>query len=262
MLTVDEVIKILKQYAPLIENSSDALLYGKPEQDVSKIVVTFMPTIEVIQQAIQSNADLLICHEGIYYSHQNNLYRENNIIYQRKHRLIVENDLAIFRLHDHIHQYRPDGIMQGLIDRLRWQNNLEIHRDTYSLFKVADHSLSDIIQELKQKLVLPYVRYIGDLSKPVERIALMVGFRGNAANTIPACEVDQADLVIYGEGPEWETPEYIRDAITIGENKAAIIIGHLESEESGMKYISELLRTHISSTSITYQANKRCISFA
>ncbi|MNW69316.1 NIF3 (NGG1p interacting factor 3) [compost metagenome] len=59
--------------------------------------------------------------------------------------------------------------------------------------------------------------------------------------TIPLFEQDGLDLIIAGEGPEWETPEYVKDAAAQGRNQALIMLGHAESEAPGMKLLAERL---------------------
>ncbi|AHA58143.1 hypothetical protein M493_09737 [Geobacillus genomosp. 3] len=54
-------------------------------------------------------------------------------------------------------------------------------------------------------------------------------------------EQEHLDAIIYGEGPEWETPGYVRDAVHQGRRKALIVLGHAESEEPGMRYLAEWL---------------------
>ncbi len=49
-------------------------------------------------------------------------------------------------------------------------------------------------------------------------------------------------MAITGEGPEWETPEYVRDALAQGKKRALIALGHGESEQPGMKYLAAILR--------------------
>ncbi|MCG5026939.1 Nif3-like dinuclear metal center hexameric protein, partial [Anoxybacillus flavithermus] len=90
-------------------------------------------------------------------------------------------------------------------------------------------------------LRLPFVRISGDLSAPCIRIGILVGYRGNGALSIPLFEQENLDAIIYGEGPEWETPEYIRDAVYQGRQKALIVLGHAESEEPGMRHLAEWL---------------------
>ena len=39
-------------------------------------------------------------------------------------------------------------------------------------------------------------------------------------------ERGDADLIICGEGPEWETPEYVREANRLGRSCGLIVLGH------------------------------------
>jgi Tfp pilus assembly ATPase PilU len=53
------------------------------------------------------------------------------------------------------------------------------------------------------------------------------------------------DLIIIGEAREWETVEYVRDAVQLGQQKGMIILGHAVSEEEGMHYCAQWLSTFI-----------------
>ena len=58
-------------------------------------------------------------------------------------------------------------------------------------------------------------------------------------------ENDSVDVVIAGESPQWETYEYARDAVSQGRNKAVIFLGHIPSEEAGMDFCAQWLRSFI-----------------
>ena len=51
------------------------------------------------------------------------------------------------------------------------------------------------------------------------------------------------DLLICGEAREWEVVEYAQDAITAGQKKALIMLGHVVSEQGGMLWATEWLKT-------------------
>ena len=53
---------------------------------------------------------------------------------------------------------------------------------------------------------------------------------------------DPVDAVLYGEGFEWETPEYFRDAVWQGKSKALFVLGHAESEMPGMEALAKRLQ--------------------
>lgn len=45
---------------------------------------------------------------------------------------------------------------------------------------------------------------MGDLSMECRRVGILVGYRGTGEMIIPLFHKESLDLVIYGEGPEWE----------------------------------------------------------
>jgi hypothetical protein len=50
------------------------------------------------------------------------------------------------------------------------------------------------------------------------------------------------EVLAIGETREWEVVEYVQDCIASGQKKALIIVGHVVSEQSGMKYCAEWLK--------------------
>src|SRR5690606_8271793 len=103
----------------------------------------------------------------------------------------------------------------------------EVNRSqTYSIIEIPKKSLLEIIQDIKKSLDIDYIRYMGDLSMECRRVGILVGYRGTGEMIIPLFHKESLDLVIYGEGPEWEAPEYVRDAIRQGNHKALIVLGH------------------------------------
>jgi putative NIF3 family GTP cyclohydrolase 1 type 2 len=95
---------------------------------------------------------------------------------------------------------------------------------------------------VKSKLGLEQVRVVGDSAKTCERVGILVGYRGGGNPAIPLFEQENLDLIIYGEGPEWETPEYVKDSLAQNKPRALLILGHAESEAPGMKYLAESLQ--------------------
>jgi putative NIF3 family GTP cyclohydrolase 1 type 2 len=52
--------------------------------------------------------------------------------------------------------------------------------------------------------------------------------------------------------PEWETIEYVADAAAEGRRKALILMGHIPSEQAGMKYCAEWLKTFINQVPVVF----------
>ncbi|RCW74811.1 Nif3-like dinuclear metal center hexameric protein [Saliterribacillus persicus] len=255
-VTISDVIKQLTKSITPIENSVDKLLYGKSEKVVSKLAFCFMPTFEVLQQAVDKDVNLLICHEGLFHSHTK---KELSSVAEKKIHLIESSGIAIFRLHDYVHRYKPDGIMEGMLHKLEWKKYVEINYPTATTLNLPSMTVGKVINDVKRKLNIPYVRYVGNLSTTCKRAGILVGYRGSGSRVIPLFENNKLDLVIYGEGPEWETPEYVRDANSQGIEKALIILGHAESEEPGMEFMAEYIQKAIPQISVSFISSKSYI---
>ncbi|MCT2537665.1 Nif3-like dinuclear metal center hexameric protein [Aquibacillus koreensis] len=251
-ILVNDVLKQLIKPVGELPKTVDTLKFGTTNMDVSGIAVTFMPTYDVLKQANRLGANLLITHEGIFHSHWDDSDIGPTKVSEDKLALIKESGMAIFRFHDYIHKYTPDGIMQGLIQSLQWEEFVDEHQPTASILTVPGMTVKDVCDYVKNKLGMEYLRVVGDPSMPCEKIGLLAGFRGGGSVAIPLFEQQNLDLVIYGEGPEWETPEYVRDAIQQGKHKALIVLGHMESEAAGMQLIATELATTFPSTPVHF----------
>ncbi|NLC19862.1 MAG: transcriptional regulator [Clostridiales bacterium] len=241
---IRDVIDTLKTPAIDREKTVDQLLYGDPDTEVKQIAVTFLASARVIEEAKKLGVNLIISHEGIYYSHfDRSEMLKSDPVYLSKHKLIEDSGIAIFRNHDHVHLQGYDGITRALVASLGWLD-YELESSFVSSVLALDKAmpLKEVISHIKKKLGLAYVRYTGDLETSCRRIGVLVGYRGSGENVIPLVAGKELDLVIYGEGPEWESPEYIKDAIMLGMGKALIVLGHAESEIPGMEQMAKKLQ--------------------
>jgi len=239
---VQQVIDGLMQPGGAAVQTVDALKFGDPHAQVTGIVTAFLPTRQVLERAVGLGANLVIVHEGAFYTHHDSGPPIDDPVAAAKLEWIEQSGLAIFRIHDHIHhRHRPDGIMEGLVQALDWDAYIDEHRDAYSLFNLPETTLGELAQTVKARLGIPYVRVIGSPDMRCRKVGALVGYRGGAATAIPVLGREGADVVLYGEGPEWETPEYVRDANAYGIAKGAIVLGHAESESPGMRLLAERL---------------------
>jgi putative NIF3 family GTP cyclohydrolase 1 type 2 len=67
---------------------------------------------------------------------------------------------------------------------------------------------------------------------------------------------DDVEVLAIGEVPEWETIEYVTDAVSEGKKKALILLGHIPSEQPGMEYCAEWLKTFVSEVPVEFVATR------
>jgi putative NIF3 family GTP cyclohydrolase 1 type 2 len=244
-LTASEIIEKIKKNVTCewSENTVDTFKAGDPDQKVTGIATTFIATMDVLKKARELNCNLIITHEPTFYNHLDETsHLENDPVYQAKLKYIKDNNLIIFRFHDHIHRTDPDGILKGMIEKLNWQDHI-IQKDPL-IFKFNRMYIGDLAKELKMKFDKSPIRVIGDPNASFTNVAFAPGAPGYMAH-VRLLERDDVEVLIGGEVPEWESITYIRDAVGSGKNKTMILLGHVNSEEAGMKYCAEWMEGFI-----------------
>ncbi len=229
---------------PPLEQTCDRLITGEWDREVTGIVTTFMATIDVIRQTIEQGANLIITHEPTYFTHLDQTeWLQDDPVFQLKQKLITENQINIWRFHDHMHFTQPDLIYFGLNRELGWEAyRLPEEKHCYQIPPTTVEALSAFF---KDKLAVKAIQIIGKPETTVERVGILVGGGslglGSEPMPMTLMKKERLDVVVCGEILEWTLAAYARDAAQLGLNKALIILGHNRSEEVGMKYLKTWL---------------------
>ena len=65
-------------------------------------------------------------------------------------------------------------------------------------------------------------------------------------------EISDLQVLITGEPREWETVEYVADAVTEGKPKGLIILSHIPSEQAGMEECTRWLKTFVGEVPVEF----------
>ena len=240
-LTVRSVVNrmIDDQQISIPPVSVDTLIVGRWNQQVMGIATTFMATFDVIKRAHRQGLNLILTHEPTFYNHLDELdtYGEDDPIVLEKLRFIEENDMVIFRYHDLPHLAPVDMIDAGLIEHLGWET-FDMGNGTY---QSPFANLGELSAFLKSHFESSTIRVVGDPGMAIKGIAILPGAHGREAQ-VKAYNGTGVDVLIVGEAREWETIEYVRDAMEMGNKTALIVMGHADSEEPGMNYVADWLK--------------------
>src|SRR5689334_5755241 len=91
---IDSIIAAVPN-APFAE-TVDVIKLGDPSQAVRGVITTFMATYEVIQKAVQLNANFIIAHEPMFYNHLDKTdWLQNDAVYEAKRKLVESNGLVV-----------------------------------------------------------------------------------------------------------------------------------------------------------------------
>ncbi len=254
-LTAEELIAtIIKNTGSgPIPKTVDVIKEGEPVTPVTGIVTTMFATMDVLKKAVGLKANLIIVHEPLYYNHTDATNQfENDPVFLEKRKYIRDNKLVIWRFHDYIHRLKPDGIEAGMVNKLGW--NKYLVSGSSNSFILPETNLDGILKHLKQVFPESTFNVIGKGDMKASRIKIAVGAPGSSSH-IRLLRQDDTDILVAGESPQWETYEYMRDAVDQGRKKAVIFLGHIPSEEAGMDYCASWLKTFINDIPVTFVAS-------
>jgi putative NIF3 family GTP cyclohydrolase 1 type 2 len=228
------------------EKTCDRLIEGNWDYRVTGVATTFMATVDVIRRAIATDCNLIITHEPTYFTGSDSIdWVKADPVYRRKKALIDDNQISIWRYHDHMHSGHEDLIYAGLLKELGWTNYRNTEFPLPHCYTIPPTTVAALVGFFKKSLGMEVIQVVGDPDMKCSRIGILVGggSLGLGREEMPAKLMNdqQLDVMVCGEITEWTLSAYVRDAAAMGFNKAMIVVGHERSEEPGMKELANLL---------------------
>ncbi|HWQ31627.1 MAG TPA: Nif3-like dinuclear metal center hexameric protein [Blastocatellia bacterium] len=253
-ITAGQVIERIKANVgiPWRAQTVDNIIAGTAETPVRGIATTMMATLDVLKRAAAAGKNMVITHESTFFSHQDRTDQlGQDPVYQYKLDFLNKNGMVVFHFHDHWHGRRPDGIAAGMIRELGWERNADPQNPRMFTFPATP--LARFAREIEAKLRIRTMRVLGDPGLQVRRVLASWG-NVSLVPGIPFLSRPEVDVLVVGETHEWELVEYAQDAISAGQKKALIVLGHVVSEQAGMKYCAEWLKGFIPEVPIEFIA--------
>ncbi len=248
-MIIQEVIdRICKWHEPFTdhEGGRDKVLCGNPEQECTGIVVTVCATYEVVKQAAALGANLIISHESIFFGGrigQDGL--EDNEVYERKHGMIEDSCIVVWRDHDRMHgngkpffpeRQRNDYIFYGICKELGWEDYVADDPMKPLLYHIPETTAGELSALLMDKFGLNGLRIVGNRSAKIKTVWFSEHVQGGKEDGAKIHKGLQADAIIPLEICDFTLTQFVRDAAAMGQDKVMLEMGHFNCEELGMKY--------------------------
>lgn len=223
----------------------DTFKAGNPDAQVTGIATTGMATFSVLKRAAKAGRNFVITHEPTFYNHQDQAAAfDQDATYQAKQRFIREQNLVVWRFHDHAHAIRPDPLVVGSARMLGWSSFASPTEPR--IYVIPQTTLRELARDVAKRLEGRAIRVAGEPDMKVTRIALGPGYGVPALTT-------SFDVSVGGEAPEsGGNAEYVEDAAANGQPKGVIVLGHMMSEDWGMREVADWLRAFIADTPIDW----------
>ena len=221
----------------------DTFKAGGPNTTVTGIATTVFASFDMIQRAVAAGLNMIVPHEVTFWNDRDDVSIVSaDPLYREKADFLTRHNVVIFRMHDHMHDQRPDFTYVGSARELGLEAKYETAAGSHR-FILPETTLGALATALQQRLGVRALRVVGDPNARVSRIQLGVGY------ATPAVNSPEIDVVISGEQQEvdgvLDSPEYVLDAVSLGIPKGWIMLGHAVSEESGMLEMAQWIRSFV-----------------
>jgi putative NIF3 family GTP cyclohydrolase 1 type 2 len=219
----------------------DTYKAGGPDTAVTGIATTMFNSFDAIQRAVAAGLNMILPHETTFWNDRDDVTIVNaDALYREKRDYLAAHNVVIFRMHDHVHDRRPDFTYVGSARELGLDPAREMPPGSHR-FTIPETTLEALAANVQRRLGIRALRVVGDPQARVSRIQLGVGYATPAANG------NDVDVVISGEQQEvdgfLDAPEYVIDAAALGIPKGWIMLGHNVSEEAGMREMAQWIET-------------------
>ena len=218
----------------------DTFKAGGPDTEITGIATTCFATLDVIRRATAKGLNLIVPHEDTFWNDRDDVtIVQADPLYTRKRLLLTAANIAVFRLHDHMHAQRPDFTYVGSARVVGLDPGREDPPGSHR-FVIPETTLGALAADVRRRTGSRGMRVVGDPKSVVRRVRLGVGYAS------PPIDDPEVDVLISGEQQEtdgtFDSQPYAADAAVIGINKGVILLGHTVSEEAGMFEMAQWLK--------------------
>ncbi len=219
----------------------DTYKFGGPDTVVHGIATTMFDSYDAIRRAVEAGCNMMVPHEDTYWNDRDDVsIVSRDPAYKLKVETMREHNVVVFRMHDHMHAHKPDWIYVGLARALGLKSEWETAPQSHH-FALPETTLGEMAATFQKRLAIRAMRVVGDPNAKVRRLHLGVGYATPSINDL------DVDVVVSGEQQEsdgfLDSPEYVLDAMTLGNPKGWIMLGHNVSEEPGMLEMADWIRS-------------------
>ncbi len=195
------------------------LQVGSLNKDVSNILLSLDLTLEVVDEAINNGVELIIVHHPLIFTAMKSI---NTDTYKGKViEKLIKSNISLYVAHTNfdVSNYGMNTILANMLN-LENQEVLELTTEDEGLGKVGtinSSSMKDYITFVKNTFNVENARFIGDLTKTVNKVAIT---GGSGSSTIYSASKASVDLLITGD----ISYHHAHDALAIDVN--VLDVGH------------------------------------
>ncbi len=243
-MRIKDIIEFTESFAPLssaMDFDNVGLLVGNENSEVKKAVVALDITDDVIDEALENEAQLIISHHPVIFDALKNI-PENSIVYR-----LINNNLSALCLHTNLDLSPEFGVNTCLAEAVGVKNASFVEGECLYIGELENTTTNKAFAErVKTALNCEGLRYTLP-QKSVKKVAICSGSGGDLAALAKA---NGADVLLTGE---------IKHHDILNANKLGIAIidaGHFKTEDIVITPFTEKLKKEFSD--IEFIRSEKC----
>lgn len=233
-MKIQDVIKILEKEGTWVKwnrRTRDHVLYGDANQEVKKIGVCWVATIQVIEEAIKEGINFIISHENPFYTTGTSIESKLLDSIERKQKLLSQANICVYRSHDVWDSIPKYGVSDIWAKRLGFSFEPRVINSYYQYADIptmngkqlANHVANCLKQDGEEGVYL-----FGDENKEIKRIAIGTGA---GTNIFDMLEFNPDAVIVSDDG----ITNYIDAQYAIDNHIPMIVVNHAGCEICGLK---------------------------
>jgi putative NIF3 family GTP cyclohydrolase 1 type 2 len=230
------------------DKTRDIVLFGNPDQEITRIGVCWVATIPAIETAIKNGVNFIISHENCFYEESTSPRKDLLVARKMKMDLLAKHGICVFRCHD-VWDRMPEF---GVADR--WAKTIDLKFEPrlvntyYSFANFEPTKVEDLARKVA-KALKPYgqdsVTVLGDPSQLVSSLATGTGAITDIFSMIKG---GAQCFVVTDDGiNNWIASQYCVD-----HHLPMIIVHHSISEISGLYGMLDYLKLNFKEIETVY----------
>ncbi len=250
-MKASEIASFLDEFAPVsLQESWDnsGFSVGSPEIEVNSVIVALDCTPEVVDEAVETGADMIITHHPLIFKSLKSITGRNHV--EQMIIKLIKNDIVVYSAHTNIDKV-AEGVSGLMADKLflKEREILVEGSDINTGFGIIGRleesiSVDELILSVKKRFGVKTVRCSKPLSGKIEKIAVC---GGSGSSMIDAAVSKGAQVYITGD-ISYHYFYCEKDFMVMD-------IGHFESELGVLDVITSILRKKIPTFAVRKSEN-------
>ena len=252
-LKVKDIKNLMERLAP-VNLSEDydnvGLMVGSLEDEVSNILIALDCTLQVIKEANAKHCNFIITHHPLLFVKPNSITDETLI--GKKIIELTKNNIALYSAHTNLDAAKG-GLNDIFIEILGFDdysvmevNNINNGFGEDGIGRIATLpspcTLIEVCNNIKDKLKVKGLRFIGDESKLIRKVAVV---NGSGEDFYEAALSLGADLIITGDTKYHNSSDFNEMSMAI------IDAGHFETEWPAMRIFANKIKNELTDLNIS-----------